>query len=203
MQLVVDNVSLERGGRRILERLSVNVGDGEALLLTGPNGAGKTTLLRAIAGFVRPAEGAIRVDGGAPDRDISEQCHFIGHRDGVKSAQTVEENARFWRRYLGGAGGTEPAEALKLVGLGGLEAVPALWLSAGQRRRLGLARLVLAGRRLWLLDEPSVSLDAAGVSMLAALVERHRASGGIVVAATHVALGLASARELRLGEAGP
>jgi heme exporter protein A len=202
MQLVIDNVSLERGGRRIAEGLSATVAEGEALLLTGPNGSGKTTLLRAIAGFVRPAEGAIRLDGDEKDRDIAERCHFVGHRDGVKAALTVEENARFWRRYLGGAGGTEPAEALKLVGLGGLETAPALWLSAGQRRRLGLVRLVLANRRLWLLDEPSVSLDAAGVSMLAGLVERHRADGGIVVAATHVGLGFADVRELRLGEAG-
>jgi heme exporter protein A len=203
MQLVVDNVSLERGGRPIIESLSTKVSDGEALVLTGPNGAGKTTLLRAVAGFVKPAEGAIRLEGGGGDLEIAEQCHFVGHRDGVKSALTVAENARFWARYLGGVPHPDVPHALELVGLGGLEGVPSMWLSAGQRRRLGLARLLLAHRPLWLLDEPSVSLDVSGVAMLARLIGGHRAAGGIVLAATHVALGLEGARELRLGGAEP
>lgn len=190
-------------GVPVIDDLSLTVERGEAVGIVGPNGAGKTTLLRAVAGFVKPAAGGIRLEGGAEGLEIAEHCHFVGHRDGIKSAQTVAENARFWATYLGGVPDPDVHLALETVGLGELEGVPSMWLSAGQRRRLGLARLLMAQRPLWLLDEPSVSLDASGVAMLAALIGRHRAAGGIVLAATHVALGLEGARELRLGGAQP
>ena len=197
MHLITENLSIERGGRTIIDGLSFAVADGEALVLTGPNGAGKTTLIRAVAGFLAPLSGSVRLDGGMADTPIAEQCHYVGHRDGVKGSLSVAENARFWGSYLGGVGAIDGV--LERVGLAALAGVPAAYLSAGQRRRLGLARLLLAQRPLWLLDEPTVSLDASGVAMLAGLVAEHLAAGGLVLAATHIPLGLARARELRLG----
>lgn len=202
MHLQASNLSLERGNRRVLEALSFTVSVGEALVLTGPNGAGKTTLIRAIAGFLPVASGSITLEGGAGDHDIGEQSHFVGHRDGIKGAMTVEENARFFADYLGPprqAAQQSVHAALERLGLAGLSDVPAAWLSAGQRRRLGLSRLLLAKRPLWLLDEPTVSLDAAAVETLAGMISQHLAAGGIAIAATHVPLGLTNARELRLG----
>ena len=200
MQLAAENLSIERGGRLVLAGLSFSVAGGGALVLTGPNGAGKTTLIRAIAGFQRPSTGQIRLEGGAADASIAEQCHLVGHRDAIKPALTVVENARFWTRYLGGSDATI-APALDRIGLAPLAGVPAAYLSAGQRRRLGLVRLLLAPRPLWLLDEPTVSLDAAGCDMLAAIVTAHVVGGGIVVAATHIPLGIDRAAELRLAPA--
>lgn len=200
MRLVADNVTVDRGGRRIISGLAFTVEAGEALILTGRNGAGKTTLLRAIAGFLPLAGGEVRLDGGRDDTPVAEQCHFIGHRDGVKGAMTVLENARFISRFLGD--GADPAAALERLGLAPLAGAPAAYLSAGQRRRLGLSRLLLAHRPLWLLDEPTVSLDVASVAVLAGIVREHVAAGGLAIAATHVPLGLEGARELRLGEAG-
>jgi heme exporter protein A len=204
MQLIVRDLAIDRGGRRIVDRLSFTVSSGEALVLTGPNGAGKTTLIRAIAGFLPAAEGEARLEGGAPDTEIAEQSHLVGHRDGIKGALTVAENAGFFQRYLcagapSAAAGDVVRDALERLGLGGLADVPAAWLSAGQRRRLGLSRLLLAERRLWLLDEPTVSLDASAVETLARMVGEHVARGGLVVAATHIPLGLSNARELRMG----
>ena len=200
MKLVAENLRVERGGRAIVDGLSFAVASGEALVATGPNGAGKTSLLRVIAGFLPLAAGEVRLDGGDADARLGEQCHYVGHRDGVKGSLSVAENARFWGRYLGG--GFDAETALERVGLGMLGAAPAAYLSAGQRRRLGIARLLLAPRPLWLLDEPTVSLDGTGVEMLAAIVREHLAGGGIAVAATHLPLGLDGARELRLGGGG-
>lgn len=197
MQLVAENLSVERAGRLIVAGLSFTVSSGEALVLTGPNGAGKTTLLRALAGFLKPVRGSVRLDGGAAEAEILEQCHWVGHRDGVKGNLTVAENARFWSRYLGGNGAVDAA--LERVGIGVLASVPAGYLSAGQKRRLGLSRLIVARRPLWLLDEPTAALDTAGSEMLAALVSEHVRSGGIAVAATHLPLGIQGARDLRLG----
>ena len=205
MPLVIDSLTVARGGRIVLEAVSERVAAGEALSLTGPNGAGKTTLLRTIAGFIHPEAGRIvltRNDDPEPVEAIGESAHWIGHLDGIKGTFTAFENARFSAMYLGGsASAVEPV--LDRVGLGELTAVPARFLSAGQRRRLSLARLLLAPRPLWLLDEPTASLDRAGQEMLAALAAEHLRGGGIIVAATHMPLGFANMRELRLGrEAG-
>lgn len=207
MQLIAQELNLYRGNRLIIKDISLAVAGGEALVLTGPNGAGKTSLIRAIAGFLPLASGSITLEGGSKDQDIAEQSHFVGHRDGIKGALTVEENARFFANYLGsplppspqGGGEQSVQSALERLGLAALADVPAAWLSAGQRRRLGLSRLLLAKRPLWLLDEPTVSLDAAAVEALALMISEHLASGGIAVAATHIPLGLKNARELRLG----
>jgi heme exporter protein A len=200
MRLIVDRLSVMRGDRMVVTQLTFSVDSGEALVLTGPNGAGKTTLIRAIAGLLRPAGGQIRLEGAQPDRTPSEECHYVGHLNGVKANLTVQENAAFWSRYLGGA--LDAIEtAIATFGLVGARDVPAGYLSAGQRRRLALARLLLAKRPLWLLDEPTVSLDQAAQELLTEVVDTHLASGGLVVAATHAPLGFAKSRELQVGAA--
>ena len=198
MKLIGDMLSAVRGGRALFAELSFSVAAGDALLVTGPNGAGKTTLLRTIAGFLRPATGSIALKEGAPDHPLSEQCHYVGHLNAVKASLTVAENATFWGRFLGGARGRLDA-ALETFGLMTLRDIPAGYLSAGQRRRLGLTRLLLAERSLWLLDEPTASLDEAAQQILTRVVNAHLAASGLVVSATHVPLAFARARELRLG----
>jgi heme exporter protein A len=202
MQLVADKLCLDRGGRQVLDGISFIVETGEALLLTGPNGAGKTSLLRAIAGFLRPSTGQVRLEGGSKGADIAEQSHLLGHRDGVKASLTVRENAEFYLEYLGGTSGDDIPTALARLGLAGLAEIPAGYLSAGQRRRLGLSRLLLARRPLWLLDEPTVSLDSASIAALMDMISEHLGGGGLLIAATHVPLDLLGARELPLGEIG-
>jgi heme exporter protein A len=202
MQLIADRLACSRGGRTLFSGLSFSVAAGEALLLLGPNGAGKTTLIRTIVGLFSPTSGSVRLDGGDAERSVGERCHYVGHHNAVKSSLTVAENAAFWRCFLGEGrdGGDDLIEAaLAGFGLAHLRDIPAAYLSAGQKRRLGLARLLLADRPVWLLDEPTVSLDTAAQGMLAAAVAAHVAAGGLVVAATHMALGFAGARELHLG----
>jgi heme exporter protein A len=188
---------LSRGGRVIVEGLSFRLDAGQALVLTGPNGSGKTTLLRALAGFLRPASGTVRVGGAEEGREPGELSHFVGHLDGIKAHLTVEENLAFWAAYLDGGGDVEAA--LDRFALTGLADIPAGYLSAGQKRRLGLARLAAAERPIWLLDEPTVSLDTASVALLVTAIEAHVAKGGLAVIATHVPVGLARAEEIRLG----
>jgi heme exporter protein A len=201
MRLVADKLCAKRGGRILFIGLSFAVEAGEALLVTGPNGAGKTTLLRTIAGFLAPEAGQIRLEGGAPEAAIGEQCHYVGHANAVKPGLTVAENAAFWGGFLGP--GDDPPDhldaALATFGLEALRDIPAGYLSAGQRRRAGLVRLALARRPIWLLDEPTASLDQAGQEVLAVAVNRHLAAGGLAVAATHLPLGFDRARELRVG----
>lgn len=188
-------IECRRGGRVVFSGLDFSLPKGEALAVTGPNGAGKSSLLRLIAGLLPAASGHLSFDG-AGERTIGEQAHYLGHLDALKTQLSVAENLRFWIDYLGGAGKAD--KALERVGLAELGEVPAAFLSAGQRRRLSLARLVAIGRPLWLLDEPASSLDDSAQQMLAALMRDHLASGGLIVAATHAPLSV-SARELRLG----
>lgn len=204
MNLLVENLSAARGGRMVIAGLSFKVSAGEALLLTGPNGAGKTTLIRTIAGFLTPAAGRIVLDGGDPDTEVAGQCHYIGHLNGIKASLTVAENLAFWAEFLGSGkrdgDNARVAAALHRFELESLANIPAGYLSAGQKRRAGLARLVVAERPLWLLDEPTVSLDAASTAIVAAVVTEHVAKGGLVIAATHLPLGLSKTRELKLGQ---
>ena len=200
MRLIAEALTSTRGGRSLFSDLSFAVDGGEALLLLGPNGAGKTTLIRILAGLLAPAAGAVRLDGGDAERSVGEQCHYVGHLNALKAGLTVEENASFWCRFLDRGGAADRVEtALSAFGLAELADIPAAYLSAGQKRRLGLARLLLAERPVWLLDEPTVSLDRAAQEMLAAAAGAHLSAGGLVVAATHVPLGFTRASELHLG----
>jgi heme exporter protein A len=185
----------------VFASLDFAVEGGEALLVTGRNGVGKSTLLRVIAGLVRLSAGQLALSGGEAESTIAEQAHYLGHLDALKPSLTVGENLRFWTQYLGGADAVKAA-ALATVGLGSLADLPAAYLSAGQRRRLSLARLLAAKRPIWLLDEPTSALDREAQDMLAGLMREHLADGGIIVAATHGPIGLDGARELRLGNSG-
>lgn len=189
----------------IIRDLSFAVSGGEALLLTGRNGAGKTTLLRALAGFLRPHSGSIRLTGGDPETSIGEQAHVVAHANAIKTALTVRENVAFWQKFLNvGDDKSDAIEtALAQFGLLELSDFPAGYLSAGQKRRLGLARLLCAYRPVWLLDEPTVSLDTASSALLADAVNAHTRGGGIAIAATHLPIGLERARELKLNGSVP
>jgi heme exporter protein A len=204
MRLRAWNVSIERGGRRVIAGLSFEAPAGSALVVTGPNGAGKTSLLRALAGFLPIEAGRFALDGGNDERTIGEQAHYLGHADGVKGALTAGENLAFAAAILrGDSSRAAQLAALAALGLRHVIDFPARLLSAGQRRRVALARLLVAKRPLWLLDEPATALDAAAQSALAAVIEAHLAGGGILVAAAHGALGLDGAQGLRLGAIEP
>jgi heme exporter protein A len=197
VRIDVDNLACRRSGRLVFADLSFGLGPGEALLVTGRNGAGKSSLLAILAGEIRPEGGAIRTEG-IGERTLPEALHLIGHRDALKSALTAEENLAFARDLLGDPALT-PGEALEAVGLAHAAPLPVAYLSAGQRRRVALARLLVARRSLWLLDEPTSALDAAAQEILFGLMRKHLADGGLIVAATHADLPIASARELRVG----
>lgn len=181
--------------------LSLRLDAGSAIVLTGPNGSGKSTLLRALAGYLKPTVGSVRVAGAGEDVEPGEVCHFVGHLDGIKTHLTAAENLAFWAIYLGGGDnvGSCVERALAQFALDALADIPAGYLSAGQKRRLGLARLAVAPRPLWLLDEPTVSLDAASVDVLVAAINAHLKSGGLAVIATHMPMALAAAQSIRLG----
>ena len=197
LQLSASGLGCVRGSRSVFDHLNLKLSSGEALALVGPNGAGKSSLLRLIAGLLRPAAGRIELTGGAPENTIGEQAHYLGHLDALKASLTVAENLAFWIRYLGGDIGSLRG-ALASLGLGELADLPAAYLSAGQRRRLSLARLIAISRPIWLLDEPTSALDTAGRERLTELMRQHLAGGGLIIAATHGPLGI-EARELRLG----
>jgi heme exporter protein A len=198
LRLSASGLGCVRGMRTVFASVNLELSSGGALALVGPNGSGKSSLLRLIAGLLRPSAGRIALEGGAVERSVPEQAHYQGHLDALKPSLTVEENLTFWTRYL--ADETAPVgPALAAVGLDGLADLPAAYLSAGQRRRLSLARLIAVPRPIWLLDEPTSALDAAGQDRLAELMHRHLDGGGMIVAATHGPLGI-EAKELRLGD---
>jgi heme exporter protein A len=197
--LTAEKLACARGERRVFSDLDFEVQAGEALVVEGANGAGKTSLLRLIAGFLTPASGSVTLNlkGGAitDGEERSRHVGWLGHQDGIKPQMAVGEQLEFYARLYGATAAAAPM--LGRVGLSRQREFPCRYLSAGQKKRLGLARLILSGRPLWLLDEPFAALDSAGRALAAELMRGHCAQGGIVVAATHDPLGL-DARLLRL-----
>jgi heme exporter protein A len=198
--LTVENLALRRGERALFSGLGFRLAAGEALALTGDNGSGKTSLLRALAGFIAPDEGAIVFEGpgGPVEAEDARRAdvHLLGHQDGLKSARTAGEELEFQARWTGGDAASARAAA-ETLGLTRLLALEVRKLSAGQRRRLALARIIASPRALWLLDEPMAPLDTAHRALFAELIGRHLAGGGLVLAAVHDPLPIAS-RSLEL-----
>lgn len=194
MRFTANGVSCVRGGRKLYDGLSFSLAEGELLLLSGANGAGKTSLLRQVAGLLPLSGGEIGYEGG----DLAEETHFVGHASGIKDTLSVAENLGFWCDLYGNEDAA-PGDALARLKLAPLAAFPARVLSAGQKRRLALARLLAIRRTLWLLDEPDAALDAEGRTTLLAIVAEHRGRGGIAIIASHAALDLAPSKEIVLG----
>ena len=195
--LTAEDVAVFRGERLIFRDFSFTAPSGGALVLAGPNGSGKSTLLRMLAGLIRPAAGRVLWNGEDALDDLAahgQRVAYLGHQDAVKPGLTVVENIRF----AASVSGRSVTTALAAVGLEALADLPARMLSAGQKRRLALSRLVLSGAPLWLLDEPTLGLGTASIARFGVLLATHRAGGGIVVAATHVPLPLPDATEFRL-----
>jgi heme exporter protein A len=202
LQLRVEGLGVSRGGRRVLDKVNFRLEGGEALLVTGRNGVGKSTLLRALAGLLPLSAGTIGLKGGAADADLPQVAHYLAHADGMKAALSVAENLDFWTAYLGRGKdprNRSPIEALAAVGLAHALQAPFGALSAGQKRRAALARLLVAWRPLWLLDEPLTALDRGSREKIAGIMQAHRDQGGLIVAATHEPLGLDGVCELALG----
>jgi heme exporter protein A len=200
MRLTAQNLSLERGGRLLLSGVSFALEAGEALVMTGPNGAGKSSLLRAIAGFLPLSDGKVVWEGLRDGETAEERLHFLGHADALKGALTAAENLEFWAGLLGGEKGGAVA-ALAQLGLAHVADLPVRALSAGQKRRVALARLLVARRPVWLLDEPTTALDAAAQGRFAEITRAHLREGGLVIVATHAPLGLDASRTLDLSRA--
>jgi heme exporter protein A len=196
MRLSGEGLAVERGGRIVFSGVNLALTAGELLVLTGRNGAGKTSLLKLIAGILKPSSGALSLAGGHGDLSIGQQTHLVAHNDALKPALTVEENLQFWTGFLGG----EAVEAgLQAFGLSELAGVPAGVLSAGQQRRLSLARLIAVHRPIWLLDEPTVGLDDPSLDQLALQMREHLKAQGLIVAATHGALPVQATSKIDLG----
>ena len=199
MRLMGSDLTCVRGGRQVFSGVDFTVGAGEALLVMGPNGAGKSSLLRLVAGLLRPQQGRLKLEGGDLELTIAEQAHYLGHQDALKPSLSARENLGFWTALLGGEA-AKSGHALSAVGLDELAHLPAIYLSAGQRRRLAIARLIAVERPIWLLDEPTSVLDVAAQAMLADLIRAHVAGRGLVLVASHGPIGLNGAKQLRLGQ---
>lgn len=198
LRFEVEDLTVERGGRTIFERVSFSAGPGDYIELTGPNGSGKTTLLRTMAGLLKPADGKVFAANNFGPMDSDDRIralHIVGHRDGLKGALTVLDHAVYWRRLFGGS---DEQKVLEAIGLKPLLHRQARTLSAGQRRRLSLSRLLIAPRTIWLLDEPAANLDIAGRAWLLGLVGDHLAAGGVLVAAVHDPIGARPRRTIAL-----
>jgi heme exporter protein A len=191
--LSIAGLAVRRGERTLFEGIGLTASPGSVIFVRGPNGAGKSSLLLAIAGVLHPSAGTIRYRDGGNDEDLLPNLHFVGHQTGVKTRLTLAENLRFWAAVFGRAptaptataGAVGIAEALDKVGLGGKGELDAGYLSAGQTRRLALARLLVSRRTVWLLDEPTAALDADGNGMVERLISDHAGEGGIAIVATH------------------
>ncbi|WP_337184150.1 heme ABC exporter ATP-binding protein CcmA [Shinella sp.] len=202
MRLVAEALSARRGEDLIFQDISFEIDGGEALVVKGPNGSGKSTLLRVLAGLLPAHSGTAKLLAAAqPVGRLGEAAHYLGHRNAMKRELTVEENLSFWKTFFGdlaGGTGVSVTEAVEAVGLGSIAHLPFGYLSAGQQRRMAMAKLLVSWRPVWILDEPTAALDAAAETMFAGLVTAHLSRGGIALAATHQPLGLEGVKELHM-----
>ncbi len=201
MKLIVENLCLARAGKLIVSALSIDVEAGEALIVTGGNGTGKSTTLRGISGLLPLEDGTISLfdeTGKQFENPVREYCHYLGHQNGMKSALTVRENLEFWQNFMGDAH-LSIDEALDELELKHTLDLPFSYLSAGQKRRVALARLLVSDRPLWILDEPTAGLDAQSVALFSNLAGAFLNDGGILIVATHLPLGLERTKTLNMG----
>ncbi len=201
MRLTGSGLASERGGRLVFENVGFDLSDGELLAITGPNGAGKSTLLRIVAGLLPATQGQVLAEP-ATDGPLNTFMHYLGHRDGLKASLSVRENLEFWQKTADSDGGIAPLDALDRVRLLHAVDMPSAYLSAGMRRRVAIARLLIVRRPIWLLDEPTSALDARSEGELGALIAEHLAAGGLALAATHLKLPVPVTKSLVLGNAG-
>ena len=189
MRLEAENLAGERGGETIFAGLSFALSEGEALVVTGPNGSGKSTLLRIICGLLQPEAGKVELREDGTVLPVRAACHYLGHQNAMKPALSVRENLSFWQKF-NGAAQAEIDEALEAVDLPGVEHLPFGYLSTGQKRRVSIAKLLVSHRPLWIVDEPTAGLDKASEVRFAEIMRGHMREGGMIVAATHIPLGL-------------
>ncbi len=199
MRLGAENLAGERGGETIFAGLSFEVLSGEALIVTGPNGSGKSTLLRIICGLLAPEAGKVELSEDRAALPVRAACHYLGHQNAMKPALSVRENLLFWQKFNGSAL-FDIDEALEAVDLPGVEHLPFGYLSTGQKRRVSIAKLLISYRPLWIVDEPTAGLDKASESRFAELMRDHMRDGGMVIAATHIPLGLEGVRTLDMAQ---
>jgi heme exporter protein A len=199
MRLGAENLAGERGGETIFAGLSFEVLSGEALIVTGPNGSGKSTLLRIICGLLAPEAGKVELSEDRAALPVRAACHYLGHQNAMKPALSVRENLLFWQKFNGSAR-FDIDEALEAVDLPGVEHLPFGYLSTGQKRRVSIAKLLISHRPLWIVDEPTAGLDKASESRFAELMRDHMRDGGMVIAATHIPLGLEGVRTLDMAQ---
>lgn len=198
LRLSIENLVVDRGLKRVLNGMTFSVNKGEAVVLVGPNGSGKTTLLRTLAGLLKPVSGSLTFTEEDQKVSADTLIHYIGHLNALKDHLTVEENLTFWAQFLRSSSSETLLPALQSFDLENLRAVPVGYLSAGQKRRACLARLLVTPRPIWLLDEPTVSLDTRAVGLLVQKIETHLQSGGLLLAATHVPLGISKEKMFQI-----
>ncbi len=196
MKLTVKNLCVNRAGRRIVSAVSFSLRAGEALVVTGPNGSGKSTLLRAVAGLLPIADGNATLEG-CEDDPLREHCHYLGHQNGLKPALTARENLDFWQHFLGSPD-SSAKEAFEQLDLSHALDLPVGYLSAGQQRRVAIARLLMTKKAIWIVDEPTTGLDKASAKLFTGIAKSYCASGGILIAATHLPLGIGKTKSLEL-----
>jgi len=197
MRLSAEDLSGERGGWTVFSNVTFALDSGQALVLSGPNGSGKSTLLRVVAGLLPVAGGRVAFQGEGAFTDLESSIHYLGHQNAMKTALSVDENLSFWR-IQAGTPHLDIGEALEMVGLESVRHLPFGYLSTGQKRRISIAKLLVSYRPVWLLDEPTAGLDRASEAQFTELMTAHCEDGGMIVAATHLPLGLEDAKELRL-----
>ncbi len=195
MRLEAENLAGERGGETVFAGLSFALSAGEALVVTGPNGSGKSTLLRIVAGLLAPESGRVTLTERGAALPVAAASHYLGHQNAMKPGLSVRENLAFWRDF-NGAARLDVDAALEAVDLPGVDHIPFGYLSTGQRRRVSIAKLLVSHRPLWIVDEPTAGLDKASEARFAGLMRAHIGEGGMVVAATHIPLGLDDGKTL-------